>query len=348
MAMQRPAWTICFFLLWVIILPGAILTHLALVESIPWLEDLPENIGKGLDDTFKFAFFKDDTMKVQEAAKVAVEKCNVNVSICETKNYPNSYTKTTSNTSVERQLIAQKLDSSLMSVNKIAHDKYFGIDELKPTANELETITQEFSQVKDDVMPCQQATPIYCEIYISADLIIEGFADVDKALDKFKNGEIIKTWSDYSSYLVCLHAMPYILIIGLLFFTFFWMRGGVCCCCRGGTKTGFLLLFYVILWLVCFILYFVVCVVGIAIKYASDKFKVSIFEDDPTIEDVLEHIQTKFPEFWKLVFADMEDGLDILLKASFFMVVGSILISIYSCCECCCCPYREKADKAGA
>lgn len=344
MAMQRPAWTICFFLCCALIVPGAILTHIALVESIPWLEDLPENIDKGLQDVFKFAEFKFDTSKVVEAAEIAVGICNLNATeVCPPKQYPPLYTQ--ANTSSQRREIINRLNSSLVRVSRVAHDKYFGVTELQPTANDLDEITQEF-QKTEDVMPCSAAVPVYCEIHTAANDIITGYDDVDAALNRFSSGEIIDDWEEYAPYLEVMHSMPYILVVGVMFFYCFWMRGGVCCCCEGGTLCGFVLIFYAIFWLLCFILYFVICVVGISVKYFADRYEVTVFDGNPTVDEVLDHIQTKFPEFWNVVFADMEDGLSTLLTASFFMVAASLLIVFYSCCECCCCPYRGAKDAA--
>merc|ERR1711998_351528 len=59
------------------------------------------------------------------------------------------------------------------------------------------------------------------------------------------------------------------------------------------------------------------------------------------LSEVLDWIQTQYPGFWKVVFADLEEGLDGLFKASWFMVAAAIFLLLYSTCECCCCPYRK-------
>jgi len=172
---------------------------------------------------------------------------------------------------------------------------------------------------------------------------------VDKAINEFKNSDVVKEWDDKKDLLTFLHALPYLSVIALLFFACFWWRGGVCCCCRDGTKAGTLALIPSILfWLVSFVIYAIVMFTGIVVKYMADKIEVPVLNGKPTLDAAITHIQTNYPEFWNVVFHDMVDGLDELLMASYFFVAVCLLQSAYSCLEICCCPYRAKAKKTEA
>merc|ERR1711976_105903 len=121
-----------------------------------------------------------------------------------------------------------------------------------------------------------------------------------------------KQWGDHESKLMGLHALPYIMVLSLVFFTCFWMRGAVCCCCREGTIAGLALIPYVLLWLTSFVIYLIVFAIGTSIKYVADKIPVPGLKTEPSLKDAISHLDTKFPEFWNLCFAEMGDGLDLL------------------------------------
>merc|ERR1719310_1940403 len=80
------------------------------------------------------------------------------------------------------------------------------------------------------------------------------------------------------------------------------------------------------------------------LRYAADKVEVKTMKGKPKLDEAIKHLQTAYPEFWKLVFQPLEDGCDLLLKASFFFVVAAFLVSVYAALECCCCPYRKPKD----
>jgi len=198
-------------------------------------------------------------------------------------------------------------------------------------------------------MKCYAAIPTFCNIWTSSDGLVQGMAQVNKALDAFKTSDIIKQWDDNKSMLTILHALPYFLVIAIAFFACFWCKGGVCCCCRGGSTIGSLALIpSMIFWLAAFVIYTIVMATGIVIKFMSDKIEVPVLQGKPTLDLAIAHIQNNYSEFWNVVFLDMAEALDMLLLASYFFVAACLLHSLYSCCEMCCCPYRDKAEKADA
>jgi len=338
-------WTSCFFFVWTLVVPGAVLTHLSLMDLLPYLKDLPSNIVKGFDESFKFAYLEQDSLRVESAAVDALWKCGVVANVtCPTRNYSSVSTQISSNTSAEQALITASFKTSLNVVTKVASDKYFGIEDLNSTANSLNRIVDDMSKL-NDTMTCIKSTPLFCNIYTSADGIVAGMSTVNKAINSFKTSDIVEKWDDYHKFLILLHGLPYIMVVALLFFTCFWMKGGVCCCCKGGTIASLALIPFTLFWLLSFVIYAIVCVTGVAVKYYMDKIDVPVLKGQPNLKQAINHIETVYPEFWNLVFANLANGLDLLLKASFFFVVACLIIALYSCCECLCCPYRKTSQE---
>jgi len=347
MGMQRPAWTLCFCCAWALVVPGVVLTHLSLVKLLPHITDLPQNIVQGFDETFKFAYLEKDSKAVEAASAEALLKCDVNASlVCPGENYPTAYVPMDrkSNTTAEKEKIVAGFQNSLSVIQKVANDKYFGVDDLKPTADSLNKIVSDLDQLSGE-MPCLKSTPLYCNIHKSAGEIVTGMSTVTEALDKFKNSEIVKRWTDHEDQLVFLHALPYIMVLSLVCFSLFWMRGGVCCCFTGGTIATLALIPFVLFWLTSFVVYLVIFILGFGIKYLADKVPVPVLRGSPTLEEAIMHLETQFAAFWNLVFADMAEGLDLLFRSSAFIVAVALLIALYSVCVCCCCPYRSKSKQ---
>jgi len=342
----RPAWTCFFFFVWLLVLPGILLTHIGVGKLIPAIEDLPDNIIKGFDVVFQFAGMERDSKKVKASSEVVLKTCSTSFNAsktCPTNPQPNCQTNTKSvNTSAAMDDIYKAFNTSLTVVQKIANDQYFGTKDLANTAKNLNKMTADFAKVQPS-MRCCAAIPTFCAIWSAGEEIVAGTTEVTKAINQFKESDIITRWDKNKNMLIVMHAIPYFMVIAMLAFTFFWWKGGVCCCCKGGTKCGTLVLIpYILFWLVSFILYAVICIVGIGIKYASDKIDVPGLKGNPTLADAIAHIQDYYPKFWDVVFADLEEGLDGMFTASMFFTVAAVLIAVYSCCECCCCPYRSK------
>jgi len=325
--------------------PGAVLTHLSLFDLLPYLKDLPSNIVKGFDETFKFAYLEQDSMRVESAAVGALWKCGVVANVtCPLSNYSGISSQSSSNTSAEQALIKASFKTSLDIVSKVASDKYFGVEDLNSTAVSLNKIVDDMNKL-NDTMTCRVSTPLFCNIYTSAGGIVAGMSTVNKAIDSFKTSDIVEKWDDYHKFLILLHGLPYIMVVSLLFFTCFWMKGGVCCCCKGGTIASLALIPFALFWLLSFVLYAIVGVTGLVVKYYMDKIDVPALKGTPNLKQAINHIETMYPEFWNLVFANLANGLDLLLKASFFFVVACLIIALYSCCECLCCPYRKTSQE---
>jgi len=286
-----------------------------------------------------------DSQRVESAATAALSKCGIVANLsCARGTYSNFSSSQTSNTTIEQAEITASFQRSLGVVSKVANDKYFGVDDLKPTADSLNEIIDDLKEL-NGTMVCSKSTPLFCSIYNSAGSIVAGMSSVNKAINAFENSEPVQRWEDYQDFVILLHGLPYIMVVALLFFTCFWMKGGVCCCCKGGTICGVAVIPFALFWLISMSIYTLICFIGLILKYAADKIEVPMLKGKPNLEQAINHIETAFPEFWKLVFASMEHGLNLLLNASVFFVVAGIIAAFYSLAECCCCPYRKSAQE---
>lgn len=243
------------------------------------------------------------------------------------------------NTAKAKSTIERVFATTLNIVERVTTDKYFGTKDLQSTADNLVDIQKQLEKVKP-LMDCSTAVPLFCEMYSSSDSIVNGMAEVNKAIDTFKKSDLIKQWDDNKGFLTVLHALPYFMVIALVSITFFWYKRGVCCCCEGGTYMGCCFLPFYVFWLVSFIIYAIVLGVGTALRYASNSIEVPVLKGKPKLDEAIDHMQTKFPEFWKVVFADLEDGLSQLWDAAVVFTLIALCIFVYSNALCCCRPYK--------
>jgi len=335
------------------VVPGVLLTHMSVGLLIPPIADLPANIAKGFDVVFKFASMEQDAKDIKATSASVLNLCTVTnpSTTCSSPSlYPDQMASSQQNeinTTTQKSDITRDFGNSLSTVKRIASDKYFGTGALVDTANTLTNMTNRIDEI-NPMMKCYQAVPVFCGIWASGGEIVNGMAAVTKEINAFKDSDIVKQWDDNKGYLTGLHAIPWILVIGMVFFSLFWLRGGVCCCCREGTWCGCMLIFYALFWLVSFVIYLIIALVGVGIKYGAKNIEVPVLKGKPTLEEAISHIKVNYPEFWSTVFADLEDGLSLLLDSSFFFVGAALLIMLYSLVLCCCCPYRKPKDQQGS
>lgn len=335
--MQRPAWTCCFFFLWILLIPGIILTHLSLCELIPHIPVLPQKIVEGFQVTFKLGSLPQASYMVEMTAAQALLKCGVNASsVCPTGDFPTYKPQNrTSNTTAEMDQILAVYQQTLATVQKVVNDVYFGISDLQPTADELNSIVYALSQLSDTgAEPCVNSTPVYCEIFLSSDAIVKSASNLTTILDKIENNDLVKTLTEHEGDLVVLHGLPYIMVLALASFTCFWCWP-MCCCC---------LIPYALFWIAGFAINGIVFVLGCILQFFADKIHVPMLKNDPNLQEFIVHVQTEYAAFWDLVFVDLYQGARLLFIASVVFVVVGLLLALYSIGVCCCRPYRAKAE----
>jgi len=354
MGLQRPAWTLCFAFIALLLVPGALLTHLSVGKLIPAIGDFPTNMVNGFDEVFKFKYLSADSDHLKNNASAVITKCGYMASVqCPKMSSPTMQQLAAINnagpaggvsTVAEKNAIDAIFGRSLNTINKVANDKYLGTDEMKDTAQNLNKVKTETKQIKPK-MQCGEAVVTFCKIYDNAGLINQGVGKVNSEIEKFKSGDMMTRWEKNKGILTFLHVLPYIMVLALVFYAFFICKGGVCCCCREGTVCGSLAnIPFLIFWLISFIIYFVVLATGAVIKFAGNKIEIDELKGKPSLSDTVDHITKEFPEFWDTVFKELVEGLELLFMSSWFFVVVALLIAIYAGCQCCCCPYRKKAE----
>merc|ERR1712183_585776 len=158
--------------------------------------------------------------------------------------------------------------------------------------------------------------------------------EITQELDQLDTDQV-KSFEENSDRLVLLHALPYVLLLSMLFFFCFWKKDAACCCCGGSLGGCVALVLHLVLWLVFLIISLVIVVIAWTFKFGQDKIELKgQFNNDPTLEQLLNHIEIGYPEFWKLVIVPLEEPLDQFYTAAFIFLVFCILISFYGCCLC--------------
>lgn len=345
MAMERPAWTVCLMILWILILPALIFTHVSVGKLAPAVGDLPSNLAKGFDIVFGFASLQADSMSIQTAANAALAKCGRAPA---PGGCASSTDQNTQDVTAEKDTIAAAFQNSLNTIGRVTNDKYLGTDSFQSTNTNIQTMLNEQAKLSP-TMPCAAIVSVYCQMHSSATAIINGIGQVNAQIATFKSSDIIKSWEDNKQFLSFLHALPYFLIIGMLFFTFFWYQGGVCCCCRKGTKSGcFALPCFALFWLTAFVIWAIIGGLGTVLRMTSDKIEVPVLKGKPNLHEVTKHFEQNFPKFWDTVFKGLYEGCEMILPCAWLFFFVIVCIFFYSCCLCCCTPYRGPDEDAVA
>mmetsp|Transcript_84959 Transcript_84959/g.132776 ORF Transcript_84959/g.132776 Transcript_84959/m.132776 type:complete len:365 (+) Transcript_84959:72-1166(+) len=338
----QKVWTAVFACTWILLLIGTITWVVAVVQLVPPLADLPDNLVKGFDVVFGFALLQADSDSIKLASTTALAKCGVIPSNCPS-NYP--YNSATVDTNIEKATVSAAFQSSLAKVQKVTNDIYFGVPDFQSTATELNNILANFNNIDANGMPCAGASPLYCSMYSSAGVIVDGIGQVNAQINSFTKSDIVSDWKDASDYLYGLAVFPLLLIIAALCFCGVWYRDGTCICCADGTKCGCAMTCcHAFWWLIFFVLVTVIAAISVVAKYGQNRVKLDMLNHDPSVKDFLNHVQTSFPEFWNMVFADMEEALLNIFRSSVTMWVFCVVIVFYGVCMCCWRPYSQGAE----
>lgn len=340
----KKIWTSCFCLLWVIVIVGVLMCHLAIGRLYPEIADTPKNLRAGFDSLFGFDRMAADSETIKANAKLGMEKCGVLVLPVMTCNtiVVNTETKTTT---TELAAIKTAMDSSLTTIRKVTSDKYFGLSGMKTASAELDKVQVELDKL-DDVAAggsCAVTDQAYCNLYNSADRLVTDTAEVTKAVDTITESKEVKDFEDGSDRLVYLHALPYPLVLAMLLFSLFWWKDAACCCC-GGSGCGCAgLYFFIVLWFIYFIFSTVIVAAGFIIMDVAENEKIDILAQPVTMNGLLDHLELTFPEFYNLVFKDLLASLKSFLGSFIVFEIFCVVIAVYACCVCCCRPYSKKA-----
>merc|ERR1712151_534856 len=129
----------------------------------------------------------------------------------------------------------------------------------------------------------------------------------------------------------------------MLFFTCFWKKDAAFCCCGGSFLGCILLIVHLVFWLISLVVNLVIVVIAWSWKFGQDRITVGEpFKGNPTLKELLNHIETAYPDFWAIVVVPLEDPLSLLYVSSFLLLAASILLGFYGVCLSACRPYTDK------
>jgi len=352
--MKRPVWTVCFGIIWVIIFIATILMHVSLGQAVPAIENLPRNLIDGFMEVFGFSHLQRLAQAMETSSETAVAKCSfvISDSTCAAaKSNPqgslgNAVCQQQVDATSEVNAISNALSSGLAQIRKVGTDKYFGQPAMADSAAKIDTITSEIASIGSST-ECCVVVPAFCTIWESAKRLEEGYNTVKAEIDKMAGGKEVTDFENYASYLSILHILPWLLTLSTTFFACMWYRNGAWCCCSNGSVKQCLTmgLCQTIFWILAFIVMIVFAGIGYAFTAFALEQPIDAFQHSPTGAQLLDHIQTEFPQFWDTVFADLEAGLLLFRTSATIFVLACLIVLFYSCGFCCCRPYGEGDDK---
>lgn len=340
-------WTLLYIVSWVMLVIGCILYHVSLAPLVPVLQDFPDNVRQGFEQVLGFDRLEEDGLEVQDASSDALVLCDVSAaSQCTAIPTMVPLTRTSSSTESKDRIVAA-FDSSLSTIQRIANDIYFGTAAMAETAQNLNDIQAELDSLNTENELCAVTNEVYCSMYSNALSISSEVATVQAEIDKFINSDMIQRYDDFSGYLAAGHGLPYILVLSAVCFFVFWWRDAAGICCGGSMLGCCAILGTGILWLTFFVLSTIFCVVGLATKYGQGQIDVTVLQGSPTLEQVIDHVEVEYPEFWETAVGDMPDHLELFLRSALVLEAFCLVMALYCCLTFTCAPYGGPNAKVG-
>merc|ERR1712187_598738 len=147
----------------------------------------------------------------------------------------------------------------------------------------------------------------------------------------------------YAKSIKLLHGLPYVMVLAMVAFTMFWRKDAACCCCSGSFGGFIYMIVFALLWLVFFAFSLVVCVTGYAIRNRSDEIMIKdIFAKDVSLKELLDHVQSQYPDFWATVFGDLARGLELFNQAFLIFALVCMVVLAYALSLCVHRPYTDR------
>jgi len=235
--------------------------------------------------------------------------------------------------------IVAAFESSLTVIKKVTDDKYLGQPEMQDTADSLAKMIEDMKKLADKVEgPCAVQVQLYCNLYNQGQSIIDSILPLQAALKLFTDHEYVLKFEENSGKLEFMKGGPAFLLIGMLFFLMFFLQGDATCC---GSCCGCACLscctFY---WLFFLIICSIIAGLGMATMQLAKTEKLASIPGEPTIDELLTHIEVEFTEFYDYVFKDMIASMLLVYKSAIVYEGVLSFIFWYSCCLCCCRPYK--------
>merc|ERR1712087_938763 len=159
---------------------------------------------------------------------------------------------------------------------------------LNSTAENIRRIAEQLESL--NTTECAVTNVAYCEIYESADGLVDGAQAALDAIDELIDSEQVQAFEEHSDRLALLYVMPYLLLVSLLFFSCFWKKDAAWCCCGGSVLGCLVWALHLAFWLASLIINFVIVAVAWQWKFKQDEITMgSPFKGNPTLAELLGH-----------------------------------------------------------
>eukprot|EP00930_Biecheleria_cincta_P027772 TRINITY_DN19439_c0_g1_i1.p1 TRINITY_DN19439_c0_g1~~TRINITY_DN19439_c0_g1_i1.p1 ORF type:complete len:363 (-),score=51.34 TRINITY_DN19439_c0_g1_i1:146-1234(-) len=345
-SMSQMACTVLFALTWALFFIVVIVVHGAVGSLVPAVRDFPDNLSRGFREGFGFQDLEQGADDVRAQATEALAKCGISKpSFSCPAVY--KYDSCQCDTTAEKNQIQSIFDSTLTTIQKVVNDKYLGVSEFQSSANSLNQITSELENAPSGSSPCDANNAVYCQIFTDTTALKDSVTEVNKEIDNLSGSDGVKAFQDNASALNVLHALPSMMFISMLFLTCFWFAEKPACCCCGGRFLSGCAWFMHLSF--CSSLWFV-CVLFVAIRNAMlQQMETTTIKDvsgNPTVKQLVDHLQKAWPQFWDIGLKKFVDELDGFVNSMAATMALVMIIFVYSCLLCVMCgkPYAASKD----
>mmetsp|Transcript_9998 Transcript_9998/g.20689 ORF Transcript_9998/g.20689 Transcript_9998/m.20689 type:complete len:351 (+) Transcript_9998:56-1108(+) len=324
---------------------STVLIHTAFKVLLDPLETFPADLESGINDVLGFGTLDVKVASVKTHAETALGMCNALPAACPN---PNAAPGSTSDTTTELAAIVEVFDTALATIDKVAHDRYLGVGDFAALAHDLEIMRSNLTELQNQPQPiqCAATNELYCSMHSAADDILNGMAVVREGVDEIVNNDAINQYEEIAGKISTgINLLPYLFWISALFYLCFLMSSRPSC--KGGRLACCSCTFHGLFFTLSFLISLVFVAVGIAIVILAAEIKLpDPFQGEPTIDQVITHIETEFPEFYNVVLRDLIDGMKKTFNAYVFFFAAHVMLLI-NACTCCCGLYIDK-DKASS
>jgi len=343
--LKEKACTSCCCLGLLLLACATILVHGALGTLLPAVVNLPENVEKGLNEVLNFGALEADVDQVKVEASDALAKCGITAPAAVCNNPPtNNPLKVDSDQ--ELQAIKQIFDKTLKTVKQVTGDKYLGLAEFQSADNQLTKIQSDLRAFDNFTMPieCGATNSLYCGLYLSSAQIKDSMSPIKEGIQKITDNEAIKEFKKNSDYLKYLHALPYIMWLGMAFYLCFFVSEKATSTCRGGScKACAACCGHGIFFIISLVVAVVVVAAGIFIVGTANTRRLEgSVVGSPTPAELIDHLKVAFPGFYDVVLKNLLEGLKKFFDAQVIFIVADVVILVHTCTTCCLAPYAQK------
>mmetsp|Transcript_30182 Transcript_30182/g.68551 ORF Transcript_30182/g.68551 Transcript_30182/m.68551 type:complete len:175 (+) Transcript_30182:1-525(+) len=166
---------------------------------------------------------------------------------------------------------------------------------------------------------------------------------IKEGMQKITDNEAMKEFKKNSDYLKYLHALPYIMWLGMIFYLCFFVSEKAVSVCSGGSgKACVACCCHSLFFLISLIISVVVVFAGIMlVGYANNNKLEGALKGEPTIVELLDHLQDAFPAFYDVVFKDLLAGLKKFFDSQLVFVVADVVVLVHTCGTCVAGPYKD-------